>query len=143
MFKETKITAHDKGLIIELAKEGLTASRIGVKFGLKAGEVVQLCDSAKVKVKYNRRKQENPELEKLIKSGKYSANAIAAKLRICCSTVRAAQASLGLTYLEATKKRDSKIKQVTMLRKDGMPTREACQVIGVPVSSYNRLKALV
>lgn len=143
MYKQSKTTKEDEKLIVALAKEGLAASLIGIKFGLRAPEIVQICNKYKVNVKYNRRKQENPDLISMIKAQRYSAGFIASTLRICTSTVRAAQRELGLTYLDATKKRDANIRKITMLRNDGMSTREACHVIGVSVSTYNRLKALV
>jgi hypothetical protein len=134
------VSQEDKHLIAELAKSNMTASLIGNKFGFKATKVVAICESMGVKVRYNQRSSKDARLLEMIKSQKYSANFIASSLGMCTNTVRAAQRNLGLTYSEAVKKRNAKIKQVHLLCKDGMSTKEACAVVGVTVSMYNRLK---
>lgn len=140
MFRIDNIDPHDKALIAELAKSGMTASLIGNKFGYKAAKVVAICEQQGVTVRYNQRSSKNAKLLEMIKAQKYSANFIASTLGMCANTVRTAQRDLGLTYSDAVKKRNDKIKQVYMLCKDGMSTREACAVVGVTVSMYNRVK---
>jgi hypothetical protein len=134
------VSQEDKYLIAELAKSNMTASTIGNKFGFKALKVLAICESMGVKVRYNQRNSKDAKLIDMVKSQRYSANFIASTLGVCTSTVRAAQRELSLTYSETVKKRNEKIKQVHMLCKDGMITREACAAVGVTVSMYNRLK---
>lgn len=134
------VSDEDKFLVAELAKSGMTASLIGNKFGFKAPKVLAICEYMGVKVRYNQRSSKDAKLQDMIKAQKYSAAFIASTLGLCTSTVRAAQKELGLTYSEATKKRNEKVKQVFLLCKDGMSTKDACDVIGMHVSSYNRLK---
>jgi len=134
------VSQEDKFLIAELAKANMTASLIGHKFGFKPPKVLAICESMGVKVRYNQRSSKDAKLIAMVKAQRYSANFIASTLGLCTSTVRSAQKDLGLTYSEAVKKRNDKIKQVYMLCKDGMLTREACAVVGVTVSMYNRVK---
>lgn len=140
MFRIDNIEPKDKALIAELAKSGMAASVIGNKFGYKAAKVVAICEQQGVAVKYNQRSSKDARLLSMIKAQRHSANFIASTLGMCASTVRAAQRDLGLTYSDAVKKRNDKIKQVHALCKDGMSTREACAVVGVTVSMYNRVK---
>lgn len=134
------VSQEDKYLIAELAKSNMTASTIGNKFGFKALKVVAICESMGVNVRYNQRSSKDSKLIDMIKTQRYSAAFIASTLRVCTSTVRSAQKDLGLTYSETVKKRNEKVKQAHMLRKDGMIAKEACAAIGITVSMYNRVK---
>lgn len=134
------VSQEDKYLIAELAKSNMTASLIGNKFGFKATKVVAICESMGVKVRYNQRSSKDARLISMIKAQKYSANFIASTLGMCANTVRAAQRNLGLTYSEAVKKRNEKVKIAHRLRLDGMTAVDACKQAGITVSMYNRLK---
>jgi len=140
MVRLNLVSDEDKRLVAELAKSGMTASLIGNKFGFKPPKVLAICEYMGVKVRYNQRSSKDSKLIEMVKAQRYSANFIASTLGLCSSTVRAAQKELGLTYSEAVKRRNEKVKQVFTLCKDGMRTSEACAVVGVTVSSYNRLK---
>lgn len=141
MINLERVCPSDKKLIAELAKSGMSASVIGNKFGYKAAKVAAICEQQGVAVRYNQRSSKDAKLLSMIKAQRHSANFIASTLGICTSTVRAAQRDLGLTYSDAVKKRNDKIKQVHTLCKDGMSTREACYSVGITVSMYNRVKA--
>jgi len=80
------------------------------------------------------------QVEAMIKQQRYSASFIASTLGMCENTVRVAQKRLGLTYSEAVKKRNEKVKIAHRLRLDGMTAVDACKQAGITVSMYNRVK---
>jgi hypothetical protein len=140
MINLDRVCPHDKKLVIELAKSNMSASVIGNKFGFRAPKVVAICNEAGVKVRYRERRSNNATLEAMIKQQRYSARFIASTLGMCENTVRDAQKRLGLTYSEAVKKRNEKVKIAHRLRLDGMSAVDACKQAGITVSMYSRLK---
>jgi hypothetical protein len=134
------VSNEDKQLIAELAKQDMAASIIGEKFGLSAREVRSVCDELGVFVRHKQSVEENEKLREMVKSRRYTFRVICDTLRVGYNSVIKVQQELGISRESTTAERNKKVKQVFHLCKDGMRTREACEVVGLAVSTYNQVK---
>ncbi len=142
------IEKEDEPLIIALAKEGLTAMAIAEKFDVTSTEIKKFCTSKDVFVRtYKRqprsREETNELIRKMLKTERYSQNYISETLQVDKSWVLKMQIELGYAIegkvFNAKRQRMERLtKQVRLLRRDGMTSKEACAVVGISTSSYNR-----
>jgi hypothetical protein len=139
MAKVENLSKSDKILILELAKSNMAASIIGQKFGYTGSEIFDICKADGVAVRYRNRADKRDKMIRMIKQN-HSTSFIVAQVGVSKNTVAAVKKEIGITRSESVKARDDKVRQAFMLYSDGMSAREACDVIGINLPTYNRLK---
>ena len=147
VIRPDKLGENDIELISQLIKSKMAPCHIARKFSVKTDDIRRICAALGLPPTGFRVRKDytdvNSKIRHMVKSERYSQQYIANTLQVDKKRVLAIQIELGYAIegklLPAKKsKMESLAKKVNLLRRDGMTAKDACKVVGISTSSYNR-----
>jgi len=135
----------DQALVLELAKAGLYAYKIAVKFDVTARRIKEICKAAGVDLmsRENQRDKKAKKILELLTSGK-TAEQIMAQIDCDRETIAQVRRRNGLPIQpsKAQVRAQASARHAMMLVSDGLTIKDACQIVRISTETYSKYRKL-
>jgi len=144
--RELKVISEaDTLLILELARAGLLAYQIAVKFDITASRVKSICDAAAVDV-MSRDSQKNKRAKQILAMLLNGSTTEQILNQVDCDRGLVAQVRCRNGFSAPPSKTQARASssaaQARALVRDGMTIREACKAVKISTATYNKYKSV-